>query len=125
MKKEYSILVKTGDVYHAGTSAKVYIKLHDVNGKVVSFRLDNKDKNDFERNQSDGFTVSTEEMIGDIRQIEMCHDNSGPASGWFLDFVVVVDLSDQNTYKANFDMWLKESQLSHTVDVQPMNVVCA
>ncbi len=121
--QKYSILVKTGSIEYAGTSAMVYIKLYGENGDTERIHLNNKDKDDFENDNSDGFTI-TAENIGAITDIEMCHDNKPKRSGWFLDFVIVVDLETKKTYKADFNCWLRDSDLSKKVTVNSMNAVC-
>ena len=59
----FTITVKTGDRFGAGTDANVEIVLFDENGKCSkSMALDNYFRDDFERGQEDTFPVTSSEM---------------------------------------------------------------
>nr|CAB3263471.1 lipoxygenase homology domain-containing protein 1-like [Phallusia mammillata] len=84
----YTVQLFTGDVRGAGTDAEVYIVLfggrkgQQSSGKII---LDGK----FERNRVDVCNVESASMLSPLDKIEIGHDNSGAAAGWFLDKVVV------------------------------------
>jgi hypothetical protein len=84
----YEIVVTTGNVRGAGTDAQVYLTLFGKNGKQTQkFHLkDSNNKNPFEQNQADKFSVRGD-SVGELTKLRIEHDNSGFASGWFLDRV--------------------------------------
>ena len=49
--------MKTGKAMTAGTDANVYLIIYGANGRTVKHHLDNRRKNDFERNTTSEFTV--------------------------------------------------------------------
>jgi hypothetical protein len=51
------VIVKTGKVTNAGTDANVFIILYGKCGRTVIHQLNNRLKNDFERNSTSEFTV--------------------------------------------------------------------
>ena len=54
----YQVSVKTGTVSNAGTDANVFLIIYGKCGRTVIHQLDNRLKNDFERNSTSEFTVS-------------------------------------------------------------------
>ncbi|CAF1145472.1 unnamed protein product [Adineta ricciae] len=84
----YRILVKTGKAMNAGTDANVFLIIYGQNGRTAVHQLNNRSKNDFERNTSSEFTIMDID-IGGIRRIKIWHDNSNPNSAWFLDSVLI------------------------------------
>ncbi|KAG1672531.1 hypothetical protein FOA52_002840, partial [Chlamydomonas sp. UWO 241] len=89
--RRYKVSTRTSDIRGAGTDANVYITLfgEGPDGKPVksnNFPLDNS-ANNFERNQTDTFDV--EAMIGDLKYIQIGHDNTGTAPGWHLQDVAI------------------------------------
>ncbi|KAK7479806.1 hypothetical protein BaRGS_00028986, partial [Batillaria attramentaria] len=88
----YIITVATGDVRSAGTDSRVYIILHggekgeETSGKIW---LDKGSSKTFERGHTDIFNVDVLKMLSPLSHIDVGHDNTGAASGWFLDSVTV------------------------------------
>ena len=41
------------------------------------------------RNRSDACTIETASVLSPLEKIEIGHDNSGVAAGWYLDKVIV------------------------------------
>jgi hypothetical protein len=89
--------VFTSDIRGAGTDANVTIILFGSNsidtGKI---KLDSN-KNDFERGQEDIFYHEYVDL-GDITEVEIEHDNSGPAPGWHCQEVIVWDMTTNKRY---------------------------
>ena len=85
----YIITVCTGDVRGAGTDSRVYIVLHggekggETSGKIWL------ETGKFERKMTDIFNVDVLTMLSPLSHIDIGHDNTGAASGWFLDSVTV------------------------------------
>ena len=78
----------TGDKKGAGTDSQVYITLFGNQGKQTEkiHLKDSNNKNPFERNQADKFTVKGD-YIGELTKLHIEHDNTGRSAGWFLDRV--------------------------------------
>ena len=55
--------------------------------------------NDFERNSINNHSVSSSVNLGQIRSVQIGHDSSLFGSGWYLDKIIVYDLSVQSGAK--------------------------
>ncbi|CAF5154845.1 unnamed protein product, partial [Rotaria magnacalcarata] len=111
---EYHVTVVTGTPNGAGTDSRVYITLFSDDGKrTEKLQLQtpiNKNKNPFERNQTDEFRIAGD-YIGELVKIRVEHDNTGRAPGWFLDRIVVTDLYEPKVrYYANCNKWLAKDE---------------
>ncbi|XP_013416715.1 lipoxygenase homology domain-containing protein 1 isoform X2 [Lingula anatina] len=86
----YQIHVTTGDVRHAGTSARVYVEMfggkggNETSGKIW---LEN---GKFERGRTDIFNVEVLSLLSPLSKLVIGHDNSGSGAGWFLEKVIVI-----------------------------------
>ncbi|XP_020905727.1 lipoxygenase homology domain-containing protein 1, partial [Exaiptasia diaphana] len=86
----YEIAVYTGNVFGAGTDAKVFITLYGEKGISPEKELDTKNSNDFERDHTDIYLLDFP-FEGTLKKIKIRHDNSWFGSGWFLEKVVIKD----------------------------------
>jgi len=104
----YLITVVTGDKTGAGTDANVYLTLYGEKGNSTELFLDNPNRNDFERNQTDTFTIPPSQVgdLGAIRRIYLRHDNSGFAPGWYVASVTVTNIATGEKYRFIFNRWL-------------------
>ena len=104
----YLITVVTGDKLGAGTDANVYLTLYGEKGNSTELFLDNPNRNDFERNQTDTFTIPPSQVgdLGAIRRIYLRHDNSGFAPGWYVASVTVTNIATGEKYRFIFNRWL-------------------
>ncbi|CAF4045720.1 unnamed protein product [Rotaria sordida] len=84
----YHITVKTGKDMGAGTDANVYIIIYGKSGRTTIHHLDNRLKNDFERNTTSEFTIMDID-VGKIDRIKIWHDNTGVGSAWLLDSIII------------------------------------
>jgi len=112
---DYEITTVTGDVKNAGSSPNVYITLYGdkspiFGGSTGQIALDDPDRNDFERGNSDLFKITAQD-VGAVSCMEIRHDNSGEKPGWFLHEVVVRNLNSDKIYTFTVDQWLKEGNL--------------
>jgi hypothetical protein len=48
--------------------------------------------------------------IGQINKILIGHDNKGFAPGWFLDRVVIEDITENHTYEFPCNRWLAKNE---------------
>eukprot|EP01123_Difflugia_compressa_P005057 TRINITY_DN1661_c0_g1_i1.p1 TRINITY_DN1661_c0_g1~~TRINITY_DN1661_c0_g1_i1.p1 ORF type:complete len:960 (-),score=248.52 TRINITY_DN1661_c0_g1_i1:25-2904(-) len=113
----YQITVFTGHKNHAGTDANVFATLIGTLGRIDKVSLDN-DKNNFEKGKEDLFRVQGID-IGEIKQVIMEHDNSGPGPAWYLDKVVIIVQERQLRTIFPCNKWLAtdkgDGQISRTL----------
>nr|KAI8760088.1 lipoxygenase homology domain-containing protein 1-like [Biomphalaria glabrata] len=105
----YHVKVYTGDKFGAGTDANVYIILFgekDHTNKL--FLKSSQNKNKFERNQMDDFTLELAN-IGELKKIKIGHDNAGGGGAWFLDKVEIDAPSLGRMWVFDCGHWLSDS----------------
>ncbi|XP_062409544.1 lipoxygenase homology domain-containing protein 1-like [Sardina pilchardus] len=91
-KKVYEVVTVTGDVKGAGTDANVFVTLFGEWGVTPKVHLASKNRTAFEKNKTDVFRIKTHN-VGTIQKLRIEHDNTGMNAGWFLDRVVLTDMS--------------------------------
>ncbi|XP_061733262.1 LOW QUALITY PROTEIN: lipoxygenase homology domain-containing protein 1 [Nerophis ophidion] len=91
-KKVYEVVTITGDVKGAGTDANVFVTLFGEFGVTPKVHLASKSRTAFEKNKTDVFRVKTHN-VGPLKKLRIEHDNTGMNASWFLDRVVVTDMS--------------------------------
>lgn len=87
----YIISVTTGDKTKAGTDARVFVILHGKKDKKEA-KDSGKiwlDTGEFKRNRTDIFNVDVAEMLSPLSKIEVGHDDTGAAPGWYCEQVIV------------------------------------
>ena len=105
----YKISVFTGDRRGAGTDANVFIELTGEDGKTSGRQKLDNSQNNFERGKEDIFGIETV-SLGKLQKIDIGHDNSGFAAGWFLDKVGIQDLSSNQIYYFVCGRWLATNE---------------
>ncbi|XP_068508966.1 lipoxygenase homology domain-containing protein 1 [Syngnathus scovelli] len=91
-KKVYEVVAITGDVKGAGTDANVFVTLFGEFGVTPKVHLASKSRTAFEKNKTDVFRIKTHN-VGALKKLRIEHDNTGMNASWFLDRVVVTDMS--------------------------------
>jgi lipoxygenase homology domain-containing protein 1 len=85
--KKYRIIVYTSDIRGAGTDARVYCTLFGSHSGLDSGKMLLEDsKNNFERGMEDVFFVTAPDL-GQLTEVVIEHDNSGPAPSWHCEQV--------------------------------------
>ncbi|XP_030849367.1 lipoxygenase homology domain-containing protein 1 [Strongylocentrotus purpuratus] len=109
-KRQYKLLVYTGDTFRAGTDANVYLTVYGENGDSGERQLRNSESysDKFERGHCDKFTIEAVDL-GKPFKVKVRHDNSGFNAAWFLDRVEVVD-DDNDTYHFHCERWLSKKK---------------
>lgn len=82
----YTVKVKTSDVAGAGTDANVYISFFGSKGQSSEYHLSNG-KNNFEKGDSEEFTLNGVEDVGDLQGFNIRSDLTNLRPGWFLQSV--------------------------------------
>mmetsp|Transcript_22009 Transcript_22009/g.66009 ORF Transcript_22009/g.66009 Transcript_22009/m.66009 type:complete len:2411 (+) Transcript_22009:238-7470(+) len=95
---KYIVKVMTGDIYQAGTDARVFITLYGEHGdsgeRPLHRATQMKDNDDrmhrdlFERGHVDAFFIDDLDL-GSLQRVAVRHDNSSWKKSWYLDNIVV------------------------------------
>ncbi|XP_078332217.1 lipoxygenase homology domain-containing protein 1-like isoform X5 [Crassostrea virginica] len=110
--KHYTVNVKTGDVFSAGTDANVFINIYGELGNTGERKLAKSETHmdKFERNHIDVFKLEAADL-GKIYRIKIWHDNKNINPSWYLDYVEVIDTADSNkSYMFHCERWLSKSK---------------
>ncbi|KAG2432966.1 hypothetical protein HXX76_008694 [Chlamydomonas incerta] len=123
---DYRVEVQTGDTFGAGTNAKIMINVFGELGSTGRVHLtydsgaaegarggicgDMCATQPFKRNQLDVFMLAGLQDTGDIKQIEIGHDDAGAGSAWFLSWVRVTNLTTGASAYFLSDSWLAKNK---------------
>ncbi|XP_048578328.1 uncharacterized protein LOC116609466 isoform X13 [Nematostella vectensis] len=100
-RKDWTLSIKTGARWYAGTNANIFVKLFGTKGETSRKALNNGDKDAFSRGKLSTFKVKARD-IGELQRVTVINDNSGPAPGWFLKKFTVTDpAGNQFDFKAS------------------------
>ncbi|XP_078056550.1 polycystin-1-like protein 1 [Mustelus asterias] len=102
----YEIIVETGFRTRAGTTAKIYIKLHGEDGISETRELYHSEKQLFERNSRRTFIMSVPESLGSIWKVHLWHNNGGHSPSWYVTSVIVKDLFTGACWFFPAECWL-------------------
>ena len=80
----YHLKIYTGDKRNAGTNAQIYVVMH--NNELSSSKIF-LSGGEFERKSIDSITIDGPENLSPLTALDIGHDNSGTAPGWYLDKV--------------------------------------
>ncbi|KAK5871016.1 hypothetical protein PBY51_003919 [Eleginops maclovinus] len=107
----YSVSVRTGDMYGAGTDANVYLTIYGDLGDTGERKLakSENNKNKFERGEVDKFSIEAVDL-GQVFKIHIRHDNSMIGADWNLDQVEVLDLETDEVYMFLCERWLSKKK---------------
>lgn len=107
---EIRVELRTGNRRFAGTDDDVFLRL----GPGLSFNLDKRAYDDFERGDRDTYSVPIDGAtragmtIGDIRHVEIAKSRDGVAGGWRLGGVKLV-VNGRTLYRNdNIERWLED-----------------
>ena len=83
----------------AGTDANVFLIMYGEKGQSGKLKLkqSTNNSNPFEKGKKDIFKVITPN-IGDITKINVSHDGAGAGSGWFVDCIIIDDLTNKKSF---------------------------
>ena len=104
----YEISVVTGMWRGNGTTANVVLSIFGENGAIEDVHLTDTDLNRrfFSRGSVNNFTLALSYSLGPLFRIKIWHDNSGASPAWFLCYVVIRDVQDNNSYHFLGNRWL-------------------
>uniref|UniRef100_A0A8C2ZJA1 Lipoxygenase homology PLAT domains 1 n=1 Tax=Cyclopterus lumpus TaxID=8103 RepID=A0A8C2ZJA1_CYCLU len=107
----YSVSVRTGDMYGAGTDANVFLTIYGDLGDTGERKLakSENNKNKFERGEVDKFLIEAVDL-GQVFKIHIRHDNSMIGAHWYLDQVEVLDFETEEVYMFLCERWLSKKK---------------
>lgn len=110
-RTKYRISVKTGDVDKAGTDAIVHVTLNGTKGKTERLVLNPLlEKDTFERGSLDTFDDVALSNAGTITSITIGHNNSHFFPGWYVEYIEVLDKSQNRLYKFPCHKWFAKDE---------------
>ncbi|XP_056274884.1 lipoxygenase homology domain-containing protein 1 isoform X1 [Pseudoliparis swirei] len=107
----YSVSVRTGDMYGAGTDANVFLTIYGDLGDTGERKLakSENNKNKFERGEVDKFSIEAVDL-GQVFKIRIRHDNSMVGADWYLDQAEVLDFETEEVYMFLCERWLSKKK---------------
>lgn len=115
MVTKYEIKVQTGCLDYAGTDSNIKIQLFDEDNKsTASIFLDNKDNN-FERGACDTFMIDAD-SLSNITKIKIFSDNSGKNPGWYLNWITIQNVTNEEFYAFPAYCWIEKGNLEREFD---------
>uniref|UniRef100_A0A5F9DTY9 Polycystin 1 like 3, transient receptor potential channel interacting n=1 Tax=Oryctolagus cuniculus TaxID=9986 RepID=A0A5F9DTY9_RABIT len=102
----YLVQVYTGYRRRAATTAKVVITLYGSEGRSEPHHLCDPQKAVFERGALDVFLLTTKHPLGELHSLRLWHDNSGVSPSWYVNQVVVSDMTVKKKWHFLCNCWL-------------------
>ncbi|XP_059213530.1 lipoxygenase homology domain-containing protein 1 [Centropristis striata] len=103
----YEVTVVTGDVQNAGTDTLIYMSVFGANGTTEEMLLQ-KNEDRFERGQEDTFNMEIDD-IAPLRKMRLRIDGSGSRPDWFLDKVIMRNLTTEEVSVFTYEDWLSRT----------------
>ena len=108
---DYVVSVRTGDKKGAGTDSNVYITMRDRDGLATEpKKLDVFFRDDFERGNTDSFTLRNLPRLSDIAEIDLYLEKSGVKPDWYVELIVIEDTQRNKLYKFPLHRWIRETK---------------
>ncbi|XP_054895001.1 lipoxygenase homology domain-containing protein 1 [Poeciliopsis prolifica] len=104
----YSISVVTGDTQYAGTDTNIFLTVYGANGGTEEMLLP-KNGDRFERDQEDTFTLEIDD-IAPLKKIRVRIDGTGSRPDWFLDRILMRNLTTEEEYLFTYENWLSKTK---------------
>uniref|UniRef100_A0A4W6C1W7 Lipoxygenase homology PLAT domains 1 n=1 Tax=Lates calcarifer TaxID=8187 RepID=A0A4W6C1W7_LATCA len=104
----YEVTVVTGDVQNAGTDTQVFMSVFGANGSTEEMLLQ-KNEDRFERGQEDTFNMEIDD-IAPLRKMRLRIDGSGSRPDWFLDKVIMRNLTTEEVSVFTYEEWLSRTR---------------
>ncbi|XP_066265503.1 polycystin-1-like protein 2 [Branchiostoma lanceolatum] len=105
----YKVMVTTGSMFGAGTSARVGFQIFGSGGKTT-IKMLNPEGESLVRGGSYGFVMPLRESLGDLKLVHIWHDNEGGGdqAAWFLGTFTVQDMQTDEIFQFICYDWLSE-----------------
>ncbi|XP_009078006.1 PREDICTED: lipoxygenase homology domain-containing protein 1-like, partial [Acanthisitta chloris] len=102
----YEVTVVTGDVESGGTDAGIFMTVFGSNGTTEEMQLD-KNGDRFERGQEDSFIMEIAD-VAPLRKMRVRIDGKGTRPDWFLERIILKNLTNQETATFTYGEWLSK-----------------
>ena len=79
----YEISIQTGYQSAASTTSEIFITLHGSIGESSPRKLTASEHKPFQKGQLDNFLLAVPYGLGDLKSIDLWHNNTGESPGWF------------------------------------------
>uniref|UniRef100_A0A669B819 Lipoxygenase homology PLAT domains 1 n=1 Tax=Oreochromis niloticus TaxID=8128 RepID=A0A669B819_ORENI len=103
----YEVTVVTGDVQNAGTDTQIFMTVFGANGSTEEMLLQ-KNEDRFERGQEDTFNMEIDD-VAPLRKMRLRIDGSGSRPDWFLDKVIMRNLTTEEVSVFTYEGWLSRT----------------
>jgi hypothetical protein len=101
----YRWTIKTGDAMYAGTDSSVFLSLAGLDASMREVEISDPDTiNDWEKGDQNHGVIETDDL-GELQTGTLRSDNSGPSSGWQVDWVKVQNEEDGREWTATVGKW--------------------
>ncbi|XP_072290031.1 lipoxygenase homology domain-containing protein 1 [Eucyclogobius newberryi] len=107
-KVVYSATVVTGDTQGAGTDTNIFLSVYGANGCTEEMLLP-KNGDRFERDQEDPFSLEIDD-IAPLKKIRVRIDGTGSRPDWFLDKIMLKNLTTDEVYEFTYQNWLSKTK---------------
>ncbi|XP_016111282.1 lipoxygenase homology domain-containing protein 1 [Sinocyclocheilus grahami] len=107
-KVVYEVTVVTGDTQNAGTDTNIFISVFGANGSMEEMLLA-KHADRFERGQEDTFNLEIDD-IAPLKKLRVRIDGTGSRPDWFLDKIIMRNLSTEEVYVFTYEEWLSKTK---------------
>uniref|UniRef100_A0A4W6CIC0 Lipoxygenase homology PLAT domains 1 n=1 Tax=Lates calcarifer TaxID=8187 RepID=A0A4W6CIC0_LATCA len=104
----YSVTVVTGDTQYAGTDTNIFLTVYGANGSTEEMLLP-KNEDRFERGQEDTFSLEIDD-IAPLKKIRVRIDGTGSRPDWFLDRILMRNLTTEEVYLFTYENWLSKTK---------------
>ncbi|KAI3372735.1 hypothetical protein L3Q82_023197 [Scortum barcoo] len=104
----YSATVVTGDTQYAGTDTNIFLTVYGANGSTEEMLLP-KSEDRFERGQEDTFSLEIDD-IAPLKKIRVRIDGTGSRPDWFLDRILMRNLTTEEMYLFTYENWLSKTK---------------
>ncbi|XP_030598877.1 lipoxygenase homology domain-containing protein 1 [Archocentrus centrarchus] len=117
----YEVTVVTGDVQNAGTDTQIFMTVFGANGSTQEMLLQ-KNEDRFERGQEDTFNMEIDD-VAPLRKMRLRIDGSGSRPDWFLDKVIMRNLTTEEVSVFTYEEWLSRTHGSKKTMICEMAAV--
>uniref|UniRef100_A0A667ZD74 Lipoxygenase homology PLAT domains 1 n=1 Tax=Myripristis murdjan TaxID=586833 RepID=A0A667ZD74_9TELE len=104
----YETTVVTGDTQYAGTDTSIFLTVYGANGSTEEMLL-RKNADRFERGQEDTFNLEIDD-IAPLKKIRLRIDGTGSRPDWFLDRILMRNLTTEEVYLFTYENWLSKTK---------------
>ncbi|XP_032531612.1 lipoxygenase homology domain-containing protein 1 [Chiroxiphia lanceolata] len=106
VKVLYEVTVVTGDIESGGTDTSIFMTVFGSNGNTEEMQLE-KNGDRFERGQEDSFIMEIAD-IAPLRKMRIRTDGKGTRPHWFLERIVLKNLTNQEVATFTYGEWLSK-----------------